>query len=150
MPVDGGVLPARLREIVEEFATSDGRDKLQLLLEYSESLPPLPAWLRQRHGAMQRVHECMTPVAVYGERRTGGMHFYFDVPPESPTVRGYAAILGDGLEGATPEEVLAVPDTFFQQMGLDEVLSYQRLNGMAAMLAYMKRLAVESLSQSPR
>jgi cysteine desulfuration protein SufE len=130
---------------VEEFAASDGREKLQLLLEYAEDLPALPAWLRERHDEMQPVHECMTPVAVYGERRDGGLRFYFDVPEESPTVRGFAAILGDGLHGATPEEVLAVPNTFFYAMGLDQVLTYQRLNGMAAMLAHVKRLALEVL-----
>ena len=145
MPDERDALPPRLQEIVEEFAASEGREKLQLLLEYADSLPPVPAWLRERHGEMQPVHECMTPVAVYGERRDGGMRFYFDVPAESPTVRGYAAVLGDGLEGATPEEVLAVPNTFFQEMGLDEVLTHQRLNGMAAMLAHVKRLAVEAL-----
>jgi cysteine desulfuration protein SufE len=130
---------------VEEFAASDGREKLQLLLEYAEDLPALPAWLHERHDEMQPVHECMTPVAVYGERRDGGLRFYFDVPEESPTVRGFAAILGDGLHGATPEEVLAVPNTFFYAMGLDQVLTYQRLNGMAAMLAHVKRLALEVL-----
>lgn len=145
MPGDARKLPPRLQEIVDEFAASEGRDKLQLLLEYSEGLPPLPAWLREQYGEMQPVHECMTPVAVYGERRNGGMRFYFDVPPESPTVRGYAAILGEGLEGAAPEEVLAVPDIFFLRMGLDQVVTHQRLKGMAAMLAHAKRLAVEAL-----
>ncbi|HSJ54208.1 MAG TPA: SufE family protein [Anaerolineae bacterium] len=145
MPGESGGLPPRLLEIVEEFAASEGREKLHLLLEYADSLPALPAWLRERHGEMQPVHECMTPVAIYGERRDGGMRYYFDVPAESPTVRGYAAILGDGLEGATPEEILAVPNTFFQDMGLDEVLTHQRLNGLAAMLAHVKRLAVEAL-----
>lgn len=145
MTGEAGSLPPRLQAIVEEFAASDGREKLQLLLEYAEDLPALPAWLRERHDEMQPVHECMTPVAVYGERHDGGMRFYFDVPEESPTVRGFAAILGDGLHGATPEEVLAVPNTFFYAMGLDQVLTYQRLNGMAAMLAHVKRLALEVL-----
>jgi cysteine desulfuration protein SufE len=145
VPEEAGALPPRLQEIVDEFAASEGREKLELLLEFADSLPPLPAWLRERHGEMQPVHECMTPVAVYAERRDGGLHLHFDVPPESPTVRGYAAVLGHGLQGATPEEVLAVPDTFFQRMGLDEVLTHQRLNGLAAMVAHVKRLALEAL-----
>jgi cysteine desulfuration protein SufE len=140
-----GVLPPRLQEIVQEFAASEGREKLDLLLEYADSLPPLPDWLRRRHNEMQPVHECMTPVAVFAERRDGGLHFHFDVPPESPTVRGYAAVLRDGLQGATPQEVLTVPDTFFQHMGLHEVLTHQRLHGMAAMVAHVKRLAAEAL-----
>lgn len=73
------------------------------------------------------------------------MFFHFDIPPESPTVRGFAVIAGEGLDGATPEEVLAVPNAFFREMGLDGVLSQQRLGGMAAILAHMKRLAVQAL-----
>jgi cysteine desulfuration protein SufE len=72
------------------------------------------------------------------------MSFYFDVPQESPTVRGFAAVMAEGLDGATPEQVLAVPNDFFFAMGLDRVLTMQRLNGMSAILAYMKRLAVQA------
>jgi cysteine desulfuration protein SufE len=46
------------------------------------------------------------------------------------------------LNGATPEQVLGVPADFYQAMGLDQVLTQQRLNGISAILAYMKRLAL--------
>lgn len=142
----GNGLPARLQEIVEEFEWAEGQEKLQLLLEFSENLPPLPDRLLDKREDMDQVHECMTPVCVYAEVQDGGMHFYFDIPPESPTVRGYAAILGQGLQGATPEEVVAVPADFYQKMGLHTVLSYQRLNGMSAILAHLKRLAVARMN----
>ena len=133
-------IPTRLREIVEEFGWCVGREKLELLLEYSEKIMPLPDWL-DKETNMEQVHECMTPVFVHAEIQDGGMQFYFDVPPESPTVRGYAAILGEGLRGATPEEVIGIPGNFYQQMGLQKVLTTQRLNGISAILAYLKRLA---------
>lgn len=139
-------LPSRLQEIVEDFAWAEGREKLELLLEYSEKMPPLPDWLN-RDTNMDQVHECMTPVFVHAEQRNGGLHFYFDVPPESPTVRGYAAILGTGLDGTTPEEVLNIPGNFYQEMGLHKVLTAQRLNGMSAIIAYLKRLATQKLSE---
>lgn len=137
-------IPSRLQEIIEEFSWAEGREKLELLLEYSEKMPPLPDWLN-RDTNMEQIHECMTPVFVHAEKENGGMHFYFDVPPESPTVRGYAAILGEGLRGTTPQEVLAVPGDFFQTMGLQKVLTMQRLNGISAILAYIKRLATQHL-----
>jgi len=133
-------IPPRLQDIVEEFGEAEGQDKLELLLEYSEKMPPLPDWL-DKDTNMEQVHECMTPVFVHAERENGGMVFYFDVPPESPTVRGYAAILGDGLRGATPEQIVNLPADFFQAMGLHKVLSPQRLRGISAILAYLKRLA---------
>jgi len=35
-------LPERLAEIVEDFGLCEGREKLELLLQYSDSLPALP------------------------------------------------------------------------------------------------------------
>lgn len=137
-------LPARLSEIIEDFQFVEGREKVELLLEYSENMPELPDRLRDEHDSMEPVPECMTPVFVKAESGNGRMHFYFDCPRESPTVRGYAAILAEGLDGATPDEILRVPNDFFYQMGLEKVLTSQRLNGMAAILAHMKRLALET------
>lgn len=139
-------LPPRLQEIVDAFGWLEGKEKLELLLEYSEKMPPLPDWLNKESN-MEQVHECMTPVFVHAERENGGMVFYFDVPPESPTVRGYATILGEGLRGASPEAVLAVPGDFYMGMGLHQVLTTQRLNGIGAILAYIKRLAARELGE---
>ena len=145
MSENNGKIPARLQEIVEDFEFCEGREKLELLLEYSERMPPLPDWLNQEHDTMDQVQECMTPVYVQAQTEDGKMTFYFDVPAESPTVRGYAAIMAEGLQGVTPEEVLSVPAGFYLQTGLQNVLTQQRLNGISAILAHMKRLALKSM-----
>lgn len=137
-------LPPHLQEIVDDFRAAEGREKLEMLLEYSESLPPLPSWLQGKRDAMEQVHECMAPVFVHAESSDGAITFHFDIPPESPTVRGYAAVLAEGLNGTTVDEVVRVPDDFFFQMGLQKVISGQRLNGISALLAYMKRLALRA------
>ncbi|HFE66480.1 MAG TPA: SufE family protein [Chloroflexi bacterium] len=134
-------LPDRLKEIVEDFSFLEGREKLEYLLEFSENLPPLPRWLEGKQADMDQVHECMTPVFIYPERRDGRIFFHFDIPAESPTVRGFASILQQGLGWAAPEAVQAIPFDFYRQMGLQDVLSGQRLNGMSAMLAHLKNLA---------
>jgi len=53
-------------------------------------------------------------------------------------------VLQEGLDNTTPAEVTAVPDDFYLQMGLQDVLSGQRLNGISAILAHMKTLAQEA------
>lgn len=138
-------LPEKLAKIVEDFQWCEGREKLELLLQLSERMSPLPDWLRDSHEQMDEVPECMTPVYVYAETHDGKMSFYFDVPPQSPTVRGFATILGEGLEGTSPEQVLKVPGDFYQAMGLHLVLTHQRLNGLSAILAHMKQLALREL-----
>jgi cysteine desulfuration protein SufE len=136
------MMPPRLQEIIDEFEMLQGREKLEYLLELAESLPPLPERLAAARDANEgMVHECMTPVFVYAEAENGHLRYHFDVPPESPTVRGYAAIMQEGTTGLRAEEVLAIPDDFYLHMGLSEVLSSQRLNGLGAILGYVKELA---------
>lgn len=139
-------IPSRLQEIIEDFQISEDREKIELLLDFSGRMPALPEWLRSQHDTMESVPECMTPVFMKSILQGGKMHFYFDVPDQSPTVRGYAAILAEGVDGATPQQVLGIPNGFFLDMGLEKVLSSQRLNGISAILAHMKRLAVEALA----
>lgn len=136
------MIPEKLQRIIEDFQLSEGREKLELLLEYAQNLPPLPDRFKAHPEQMEQVHECMSPVFVQAEVEDNRLYYYFDVPPESPTVRGYAAIMASALNGLTPQEILAIPADFYFSMGLQEVLSHQRLNGITAILAYMKRLAL--------
>ena len=139
-------LPPKLQELVDDFASMTREDKLETLIAYAESFPPLPDWLKDERAKMEAVPECMTPVFLFGEKQPdGGIHFYFDIPPQSPTVRGLASILASGLNGCTPEEILTVPGDFYSPMNLQEAVSQQRLNGFTGVLAHMKHEAVRLL-----
>ena len=95
---------------------------------------------------MEPVPECMTPVRLFGENQPdGGLIFHFDIPPQSPTVRGLASILANGLNGLKPEVILTVPADFFAPMKLEEAITHQRINGFIGVLAHMKQAAVRSL-----
>jgi cysteine desulfuration protein SufE len=133
-------LPDRLAAVVEEFAELPKELRLEALLDYSRRVPPLPPGLAGDTGAMEQVHECQTPFFVASEvADDGAVTLWFDAPPEAPTTRGFAGILAEGLNGASVEEVLAVPDGFYTTMGLHEVVSPLRLRGIGAILARIKR-----------
>ncbi|RJK96294.1 SufE family protein [Vallicoccus soli] len=136
-------LTPALEGVVEDFRAVGPQDRLQLLLELSRELPPLPERYAGAPERMERVDECQSPlflaVEVDGEGGARAVHLYFDAPAEAPTTRGFAGILREGLDGSTPEEVLAVPDDFYVGLGLAEAVSPLRLRGMAAMLARIKR-----------
>jgi cysteine desulfuration protein SufE len=68
----------------------------------------------------------------------GIVHLFFDAPPESPTTRGFASIMYNGLDGETADTVLAVPNDFYTALGLREAVSPLRLRGMVAMLSRIK------------
>jgi cysteine desulfuration protein SufE len=121
-------------------------EKIETLIGYAESLPPLPDRLKEERDKMDTVPECMTPVCLFAEKLPdGSLTFHFDIPPQSPTVRGLAAILANGLNGSKPEEILSVPADFFTPMNLQEAITQQRINGFIGVLAHMKQAAVKQL-----
>src|SRR5258706_2177751 len=139
-------LPPKLQEIVDDFASMAREEKLETLIAYAESFPTLPDWLKEKRDSMEAVPECMTPVFLFGEKQpNGGIHFYLDIPPQSPTVRGLASILREGLNGCKPDEILAVPADFYLPMNLQEAVSQQRMNGFTGVLAHMKHVGVPYL-----
>jgi len=135
-------LNPRLQEIVDDFRDVPDKDRLQLLLEFSQDLPGLPERYAGHRDRMEPVPECQTPLFLAVEVEPGDqqtVHLYFDAPAEAPTTRGFAAILHAGLDGLEADEVLATPPEFSSQLGLAELVSPLRLRGMAAMLSRIKR-----------
>jgi cysteine desulfuration protein SufE len=141
-------LPLKLQEIVDDFAGMSREEKIETLIAYAESLPPLPERFKEERAKMESIPECMTPVFLFGEKQTGGgVIFHFDIPPQSPTVQGLACLLATGLNGCKPEEILAVPADFYIPMNLEEAISGQRLNGFRGVLAHMKQTAVNLMDK---
>jgi cysteine desulfuration protein SufE len=131
-------MPAALAEVVSDFQEVEGQDKLRLLLEFADELPPLPADMEQ--AAMEPVPECQSPLFLHVDAvDRGKVRLYFSAPAEAPTTRGFAAILAAGLDKQPAEDILAVPDDFYTDLGLAALISPLRLRGMSAMLARIKR-----------
>jgi cysteine desulfuration protein SufE len=131
--------PAALEAIREEFLAVEPRERLLLLLEYSDDLPPLPERFGDSPELLERVPECQAPVFVKAELADGVVHVHATAPAEAPTTRGFASVLAHGLEGLSRDEALAVPDDFPDTLGLTVAVSPLRLRGMSGLLARIKR-----------
>ncbi|HET7665532.1 MAG TPA: SufE family protein [Mycobacterium sp.] len=131
-------MPAALAEVVSDFQDVQGQDKLALLLEFANELPALPPDLEE--SAMEPVPECQSPLFLHVDTANRDkVRLYFSAPPEAPTTRGFAAILAAGLDNQPVDDILAVPDDFYSDLGLAALISPLRLRGMSAMLARIKR-----------
>ncbi len=131
-------MPTALAEVVSEFAEVSGQDKLALLLEFANDLPELPADLEE--AAMEPVPECQSPLFLHVDAADRDhVRLFFSAPAEAPTTRGFASILAAGLDGQSTDQILAVPDDFYAELGLAALISPLRLRGMAAMLTRIKR-----------
>jgi cysteine desulfuration protein SufE len=132
-------LPPLLAEIREDFHELEVRERLQLLLEFANELPELPPRYSEHPDLLEQVVECQSPVFIFVEVNDGMVEMFATAPREAPTTRGFASILVQGLAGLSVDEVLAVPDDFPQDLGLNEAISPLRVRGMTAMLGRAKR-----------
>ncbi|EUA89313.1 putative thiosulfate sulfurtransferase domain protein [Mycobacterium ulcerans str. Harvey] len=98
---------------------------------------------RGRHGARARVP--VPPVPACRRARPGPGAAVLQRPAQAPTTRGFAAILAAGLDEQPASEILAVPEDFYSELGLADLISPLRLRGMSAMLARIKRRLRETV-----
>ena len=125
--------------LIEDFNSISIKDRLNLLLEFSENLPALPPRYLDHPDLLERVEECQSPIYLFVEINNGVVNLFFSAPEEAPTTRGFASILFATMDGLTVEQTLAVDDDFPSKFGLSEAVSPLRIRGMRGMLARIKR-----------
>lgn len=130
----------RLDELVGEFADLDAREKLELLVDFANGLPPLsPEYQARKTVEDRRVHECQTPVFLWMESTGGSARLVAEVAPEAPTVKGFVAILAEAINGRPVADVATISDDVLDRMGLADVLGILRTRGLRAIVARVKR-----------
>jgi cysteine desulfuration protein SufE len=131
-------MATRLESIVGELGECDRTERIELLIDFAKNLPPLPDRLVAHKDASHRVEECQSPVYLFVELEGDRVALFADAPIEAPTVRGFVAVLVDGLSGASIEEILQVRDDLIERMGLPEILGMLRVRGLSGVLRRVK------------
>ncbi|WP_291055480.1 SufE family protein [Herbiconiux sp.] len=139
-------LPESLAEIRDDFLALEQRERLEMLLEFSNELPELPARYQEHPDLFERVEECQSPVFIFVEVNDGIVQLFATAPREAPTTRGFASILVQGIDGLTVEQVLGIPDDFPNTLGLTAAVSPLRIRGMTALLGRTKRQVRERVA----
>ncbi|NBQ92517.1 MAG: SufE family protein [Micrococcales bacterium] len=133
--------------ILLDFREVPESSRLELLLEYSNSLPDLPEKYSSHPELLERVEECQSPVFLFVEVSSENrVQVFLTAPQEAPTTRGFAAILYKALNDQTPEIVLDLSDNFVTELGLTNLVSPLRIRGLYGMLARAKRQVSEKLN----
>ena len=134
------------KEIIEEITSIDASDRLELLLEYANSLPPLPARYIEHPDLLERVEECQSPVFLFVEIQDGKVQIFLTAPPEAPTTRAFASILWRSLNSESIQTVLDFDNDFPNKLGLTQLVSPLRMRGINGMLARIKRQVTEKIA----
>ena len=136
-------------ELTEEFDLLGDRDaRSAYVIDLGDRLPKTFELLKT---VTTRVPGCMSEVYLVARPVNGAAdHLEFLADANADIVRGLIAVLQRLFSGQSASDVLAFDvESFFARVGLDEFISMQRRNGLAGMIARLRREAATiSTSQS--
>ena len=109
--------PPNLTEIVELFDALNEDEKRENLIAFADQAPHCARRADERFDLedVRKDEECTDTVGVFLriDPVTRASHFRIDLGPHVQTLtKAMTAILCSGLNGATPEEIMAVPQDF--------------------------------------
>ncbi len=130
-------------EIIEELNSIDSKDRLELLLEYANSLPNLPSRYLDHPDLLERVEECQSPVYLFVEVKNDMVSIFLTAPEEAPTTRAFATILQRSLDQQSVKTIVEFDNDFPDRLGLSALVSPLRMRGIRGMLARIKRQTFE-------
>lgn len=141
----------RLQAIIDDFQWADMELRLQMLIDFSNKLTPLPArYTAQRDAGLGRVQECQTPVFIYLEITPDQkLLFHADVAPEAPTIRGLVSIIQHVVHGLPVASVRDLPNDLIARLGLDTVIRMNRALGVTAVLNRIKQQIASATALKP-
>ena len=131
-------LPPNLARIVEKFKKrSDPKKRYEQLLWYAKKLESMPEAGKTEEN---KVQGCVSQVYITADFEDGKIWYKGD--SDAQLVKGLVAFLIEGLNGLTPNEIVAVTPDFIEETGLNVSLTPSRANGFYNIFQMMKKKAL--------
>ncbi|GAB4236914.1 MAG: SufE family protein [Stanieria sp.] len=131
-------LPPNLERIVERFKRrSNPKQRYEQLLWYAKKLPAMP---EEDKTPENKVNGCVSQVYITANLEDGKIRYQGD--SDAQLVKGLVALLIEGLDGLTPEEIIQVTPDFIEETGLKVSLTPSRANGFYNIFQMMKKKAL--------
>ena len=131
-------LPPNLATIVKKFKKrSDPKKRYEQLLWYAKKLEAMP-----EEGKIEenKVQGCVSQVYITADLEDGKIWYKGD--SDAQLVKGLVALLIEGLNGLTPNEIIEVTPDFIEETGLNVSLTPSRANGFYNIFQMMKKKAL--------
>ena len=136
--------PEKLREIMEIFDEVDERERVEVLLDYSDRFREVPSSIAVRpFDDEHRVQRCESEAYVFteGVDDEGNINFHFAVEnPQGVSAKALAAILQDSLSGEPVEDILNIPHDLVTRI-FGKSISMGKGEGLMGMVSLLKYFA---------
>ncbi|MFC2074276.1 SufE family protein [Campylobacterota bacterium] len=116
----------------------DVMDKYEYIIELGKQLKPLD---EQYKNELYRVQGCQSRVWLHPNLKD--KHIYFEADSDALIVKGLVQILIRIYSGRTAAEILGTDTSELKRLGLSEIISSGRQNGIASMLKRIYSFATE-------
>lgn len=121
-------------EIADEFSLFNNKnDQYNYIIELGKKLPSFPEELRQDE---RLIKGCQSKVWMASSLQDG--HVLYQADSDSTLVKGLVSLLVRVLSGRPPAEIVEAELPFIEQIGLKDMLSMNRSNGLVSMIRQMK------------
>ena len=127
----------KIREMGENLKMLEGHDRLHYLIDKAKELEPLPESAKTNDN---RIHGCASKLWLIGGVREDNTMMY-QVDGDAHISKGTAKVVTDIVNGEHRSEVANLTVENFTPLGIKELLTMQRQNGLGELLNRVIRIA---------
>jgi cysteine desulfuration protein SufE len=127
----------RIKAAGEDLKMLDGHDRLQYLVDKAKEVRPLPDAAKTEQN---RIHGCASKLWIIGGADTENKMRY-QVDGDAFITKGTALVVTDIVNGSPKSEVANLTVEDFTALGIKELLTLQRQNGLGELITRIIRIA---------
>tara|TARA_E500000331_G_scaffold307552_1_gene312525 strand:+ start:35 stop:436 length:402 start_codon:yes stop_codon:yes gene_type:complete len=127
----------KIREMGDDLRMLEGHDRLHYLIDKAKELEPLPESVKTENN---RIHGCASKLWLIGGVREDGTMMY-QVDGDAHISKGTAKVVTDIVNGEHRSEVANLTVDSFIPLGIKELLTVQRQNGLGELIDRIIRIA---------
>ena len=127
----------KIKETGENLKMLEGHDRLQYLVDKAREVEPLPDAAKTEDN---RIHGCASKLWIIGGADTENKMQY-QVDGDAFITKGTAKVVTDIVNGADRSEVANLTVENFEPLGIKELLTLQRQNGLGELITRIIRIA---------
>ena len=127
----------KIREIGENLKLLEGHDRLQYLVDKANEVEPLPDAAKTEDN---RIHGCASKLWIIGGA-DAEQNMRYQVDGDAHITKGTAKVVTDIVNGEHRSAVANLTVESFEPLGIKELLTMQRQNGLGELVTRIIRIA---------
>ena len=131
------MLKDKIKEMGDNLKTLEGHDRLQYLVDKAKEVQPLPEAVKIEAN---RIHGCASKLWIIGGADSDQKMIY-QVDGDAHITKGTAKVVTDLVNGEDRSQVAGLTVDDFVPLGIKELLTMQRQNGLGELINRIIRIA---------